>query len=54
MTAIEYMIKQLQKHRLNYDKESARGASEEMLQNIKNKIGYYEAAINALKQISKC
>ena len=52
MTAIEYMIKQLQKHRLNYERELARGASEEILQNIKNKIDYYEAAVNALKQIN--
>ena len=50
MTALEYMEKQLQKNRLNYEKESARGASAEMLRNILLKIGYYVAAVEALKK----
>lgn len=50
MTALEYMEKQLQKHRLNYEKESARGVPEEMLRNILLKIGYYVAAVEALKR----
>lgn len=50
MTAIEYMEKQMQKHRMNYERESARGVPEEMLHNIALKICYYEAAINALKK----
>ena len=49
MTAIEYMEKQLKKHRLDYERETARGVPEEILHNIENKIGYYEAAIKALK-----
>jgi hypothetical protein len=49
MTALEYMEKQLQKHRLNYERESARGVPEEQLRNIEKKIGYYEAAVDALK-----
>lgn len=52
--AIEYMKKQLQKHKRNYLHEVERGASEEILQNINNKICYYAAAIIALEnQINK-
>lgn len=49
MTALEYMEKQVQKHRMNYDRELARGVPEEQLNNIRAKIGYYEAAVDALK-----
>ena len=49
MTAIEYMEKETAKHRANYDRETARGASEEMLRNIEKKISHYEAAVDALK-----
>ena len=49
MTALEYMQKQVHKHRMNYKRESHRGVSEEMLDNIKKKISYYEAAVEALK-----
>lgn len=48
MTALEYMEKQLGKHRFNYERESARGVPEEQLNNIVLKIGYYEAAVEAL------
>ena len=50
MTALEYMEKQLHKHRRNYLQESNRGVPEEMLQSILAKIGYYEAAVEALKR----
>ena len=50
MTALEYMEKQLHKHQMNYKRESARGVSKEMLENIEKKIGYYEAAVEALKR----
>jgi hypothetical protein len=50
MTALEYMEKQLQKHRINYNREVLRGAPEETLYNIGLKIGYYEAAVGALKR----
>lgn len=50
MTALEYMEKQLQKNRLNYARESARGVPEEMLHNIEKKIGYYAAAVEALRK----
>lgn len=49
MTALEYMEKQAQKHRINYNREILRGVPEEVLQNIRLKIGYYEAAVEALK-----
>lgn len=49
MTALEYMTKQLHKHRLNLERETKRGVPEEMLRNIEAKIGYYESAIKALK-----
>jgi hypothetical protein len=50
LTAIEYMEKQVQKHRLNYKRESERGVPEEMLRNMEKKIGYYEAAVDALRK----
>lgn len=49
MTAIEYMEKQIRKHKLSLEKESARGAPEEQLANIRSKIGYYEEAADALR-----
>ena len=49
MTAIEYMEKQLKKHLIDYEREIVRGVPEEVIHNIENKIGYYEAAIKALK-----
>lgn len=52
MTALEYMEKQLAKHRRNYLHESARGAPEEVLNNIRLKIGCYEAAVDALRKES--
>lgn len=51
MTALDYMKKQLQKHRSNYERESARGVPKDVLHNIELKIGYYETAINALKKV---
>ena len=52
MTALEYMKKCAQKHRFNYNREVLRGAPEEMLQNIREKIGYYEAAVEAMKKVA--
>lgn len=50
MTALEYMERQVVKHRLNHDREVAREAPEEVLHNIRLKIGYYEAAVAALRR----
>ena len=49
MSALEYMERQVVKHRANFERESARGCSAEMIANIALKIGYYEAAANALR-----
>jgi hypothetical protein len=50
MTALEYMEKQLQKHRQNFERESARGVPADVMYNILMKIHYYEAAVAALKR----
>ena len=50
MTALEYMERQLEKHRMNLDRESARGVPAEMLENIRLKIGYYQEAVEALRK----
>ena len=47
-TALEYMERQAQKHRINYNRELLRGAPEDVLLNIRAKISYYEAAVEAL------
>lgn len=53
MTALDYMERQAQKHRLNFDREFAREVPEEMLENIRKKIGYYEAAVEALREVAE-
>ena len=50
MTAIEYMEKQVLKHGFSLDREIARNAPAEMIENIRRKISYYEEAIVALKE----
>lgn len=49
MTTLEYMEKQLSKHKMNYQRESEHGASEEVLANISKKIGYYSVVVELLK-----
>lgn len=49
MTALEYMNRQIVKHKLNHDREFARNAPEEVLENIRKKIEYYTAAAEALE-----
>ena len=51
MTALEYMEKQIQQHRINHIRAVDRNAPEEMLENIRRKISYYEAAVEALKKV---
>ena len=50
MTALEYMERQVVKHRLNHDREFSRGVPEEQLANIRRKIRYYEDAVEALRK----
>lgn len=47
-TPLGYMERQLTRCRMNYEREKARGAEKEVLQNIARKIGYYEAAVRSL------
>ena len=49
MTALEYMEKQVQKHRQNFEREQKRGAPDAMLICIGLKISYYEQAVEALR-----
>ena len=49
MTALEYMEKQLAKHRLNYIRGYDRGIPKEDLDNIRLEISYYEQAVEALR-----
>ena len=49
MTTLEYMEKQLEKCKLNYQRESERGATEEVLVNISKKIDYYAEVVEVLK-----
>lgn len=51
MTAIEYMEKQIRKHQMSLNRETVRGATPEILQNIVSKVGYYTAAVEALKVV---
>ena len=50
MTALEYMEKQVQKHRRNYEFRSVGGTPEKMLNDILAKVHYYDAAVEALKK----
>ena len=49
MTALEYMEKQIQHHRISHIQAVDRNAPKEMLENIRRKISYYEAAVEALR-----
>ena len=51
MTALEYMEKQVQKCRLNHIHAVDHNAPHEQLEHIRAKIGYYEAAVEALKKV---
>ena len=50
MTYVEYFEKRLKKHGCDFRTELARGASEEILENISFKIQACGAAIKALKE----
>ena len=52
MTTLQYMQKQLEKHKTNLHRAIAKKAPEEEIESVKNKIGYYETAISALAKIS--
>ena len=49
MTSLEYMEKQVEKHRANFQMEALRNAPAEQLQNIREKIWHYQQAVEALR-----
>ena len=51
MTALEYMEKQAQSNRINYNRQVLRNAPEKDLENIKKNVGYYEEAVEALNKV---
>ena len=53
MTALEYMEKQVRKHRQNFLQQYDRNAPDEVLANIRAKIRFYEEAAEALKNDEK-
>ena len=48
MTALEYMKKQKLKHEVNLHRCITKNSTEYEIQNVKNKIAYYEEACKAL------
>ena len=50
MTALEYMERQLEKHRRNFEREFKRCAPYEQLCDILQKASYYKTACEALRK----
>lgn len=50
MTALEYMERQLKKHRMNLERESCRNVPSDMIYSIIAKVHHYEAAVEALRK----
>lgn len=50
MNTLEYMQQQLEKHKLNLNRAMTKKSSDEEINNIKKKIGYYAEAVAALKE----
>lgn len=53
MTTLEYMEKQLKKHKNNLQREMKRNAPFEVVNNISNKLGYYAEVVDILKGVKK-
>lgn len=54
MTSLEYMRKQAEKARRNYEIAKARrGVSQKELNDIMSKVRYYESAVKALEEVGK-
>lgn len=49
MTTLEFMEKELRKHKLNLEKQTDRNAPIEDIENIKIKISHYEKVCELLK-----
>ena len=50
MTALEYMFQQYKKHNINLTQALVRNATQDEIQGIENKIGYYSEAVVALME----
>lgn len=50
LTTLEYMQRQVNRNKFNYQREFARAVPTEQLRNIEAKIRYYEDAVEALKE----
>lgn len=51
MTTLEYMSRQVVNNKLNFDRQFSRGAPEDDLANIWEKIKHYETAVAALRKV---
>ena len=50
MTTLEFMEKELQKCKINMQKETQRNAPAEHVENIKKKVGYYTEVCDILRK----
>ena len=50
MTTLEYMEKELKRHKLNLEREIQRNVPAEQIENIKKKVGYYTEVCEALRE----
>ena len=49
MTTLEYMTREMERHAAKYKRQKERGASEQELRNIQEKVRHYEFAVIALR-----
>ena len=49
MSALEFMRKELDRNKKNLFREFERNAPDDVIENIEKKIGYYDAACEALE-----
>lgn len=52
MTALEYMERQLYKHKMNYQRAFHNGSPQNQLDNIADKIRYYQDAVDAIRMVT--
>lgn len=51
MTTLEYMERQLSKHKMNYQRAFDNGSPQNQLDNIADKIRYYQDAVDAIRAV---
>lgn len=49
MSTLEFMEKELNRHKSNLDRETRRNAPEEHIENLKKKVGYYTEVCEVLR-----